>query len=846
MKKEWLEKFEETLRENGICENVWSEEEKPLDLPCQCTIEHVAKMLSGKDTNGNCLTIPPVQRGKVWNAARIETLWDSIFRNIPIGALSVRRKGAESKEYDLLDGQQRSTAIELGYSDFPQKDEEGTRYNLILWIDLEKKDGHYRFYVTTAAHPWGYASSGDETKNVRLSLYEQRTAAKEIELEEAQVKPYPCQLYPVRASIPVPYTLLRKCVEGKVAYDASFVDSLKNALKLVGVHKQVLQKLEKCSLSEIEELFTKVKGVHDYTVTLLDASSVAESDIALYFTRIGKGGVVPSNEELAYSVLKAKLDSGFRETIEEIRDEYGLATSPRIAALAIRLFKSNEKDFYTGSVFDAVGEMCRSREAGETLERDRFLEFVTKDFKGFVKSVCSEGGLTRWHLTRYAMGRNGDVFLMLLLEAKLKKCGISVFKGVNAKGLAALIFNFSSYPDYAIKKILREGVRVGAARLTEEWKYRSQQLNLPIPPEEYSELEMGDFSLEKLESWKVDHPHAAEFLGRGYGDGLATDILIYACRDSKKNRQFGYDPNLGVWSEESCPWDYDHIMPHSTIEKMAKSKGKEICEWLKDSVGNLAPIPFSLNRSLSDSPRTNDYPFCNGENKDAEEQKALGLVEPDSTCNLKEMWCEDGTVNSLAFCRQTVRRFVRLYKRWYDELGIADILDFKKTIDAEDVPSISQRYRVLKTVKEALSSEVGEKFSLRMIVAEDKEAVISEADLYRALCAKDDITLSQEVNGFSIAITKNQREDFWEVGLRKSCSESSASDVTRKLILQASEYEGLGNTEECKWWYLYDKVDGCKTDGSRREEREVEEELTERMKRLLAFAQCVKLMVSAQ
>ncbi len=359
---------------------------------------------------------------------------------------------------------------------------------------------------------------------------------------------------------------------------------------------------------------------------------------------------------------------------------------------------------------------------------------------------------------------------------------------------------------------------------------------------------MGDFSIEKLESWKADHPHAAEFLGRGYGNGQATDILIYACRDSQKNKQFGYDPNLGVWSEESCPWDYDHIMPHSTIEKMAKAnkKEKEVCEWLKNSIGNLAPIPFSLNRSLSDSPRTNDYPFCNDENKDAEEQKALCLVESDSACNLKEMWCEDGTVNPLAFCRQTVRRFVRLYGRWYKELEIADILDFKKTIDAEDVPSISQRYRVLKTVKEALLSDVGEKFSFRKIVTEDKEEVVSETDLYRALCAKDDITLSLERKGFSIAITKNLGEDFWEVGLRKSCSESSASDVTRKFILQASEYEGLGNTEECKWWYLYDKVDGCKADGSRKEEREVEEELAGRMKHLLTFAQSVKFMVSVQ
>ncbi len=627
-------------------------------------------------------------------------------------------------------------------------------------------------------------------------------------------------------------------MKDKNTYDASFVDALWNKLKEAGVHEQVLEKVKDCRRSGIEDLFNKVKGVFDYTVTLLDASSVAESDIALYFTRIGRGGVVPSNEELAYSVLKAKLNSGFRKTIEDIRGTYGLATSSRIAALAIRLFKSNERTFYTGSAFDAVGEMCRSREEGETPEREKFLMFVENEFEEIVKCVCNDGTLTRWHLTRYATGRNGDVFLMLLLAAKLKS-GTSVFDGVNVQGLAALIFNFAAYPDYAIKKILLEGVRVGIARLTEEWKYRSQQLSLPISPEEYSKLGNGDFSMEGLESWKIDHPRAAEFLGRGYGNGPSTDILIYACRDSKKNKQFKYDPNLGVWSEETCPWDYDHIMPHSTIEKMTNPKEKEICEWLKNSIGNLAPIPFSLNRSLSDSRRTNDYPFCNVKNKDAEEQKALGLAESDSVCNLEEMWNEDGTVRSLAFCRQTVLRFIRLYKRWYDELGIADILDFKKAIASEDV--LRQRYLVLKTVKEAMPSDVGERFSFRMIVSEDKEEEIPMSDFYRALCAKDDITLSLEMNGFSVAITKNRIDDFWEVGLRKSCTESSTSDATRKRILEASRAEALGSTMECKWWYLYGIVEGKGVEDSK-----LVEELSGRMRRLLAFAQTVKSSVNAR
>ena len=86
-------------------------------------ISEIAELL-----NKNVLKIPPVQRGKVWNAVRVEVLWDSLLRGIPIGYLSVL-PDSENK-YDLLDGQQRCNAISMGYSDFNRESK------AILWIDL--------------------------------------------------------------------------------------------------------------------------------------------------------------------------------------------------------------------------------------------------------------------------------------------------------------------------------------------------------------------------------------------------------------------------------------------------------------------------------------------------------------------------------------------------------------------------------------------------------------------------------------------------------------------------------------------------------------------------------------
>ncbi|MBR3957991.1 MAG: DUF262 domain-containing protein, partial [Kiritimatiellae bacterium] len=88
--------------------------------------------------------MPSFQRGLVWSPAQIEVLWDSLMRGIPIGALSLlpiegnerfRRGDADedfSGAYWVVDGQQRSNAIALGFSPFPRENENTP----ILWLDL--------------------------------------------------------------------------------------------------------------------------------------------------------------------------------------------------------------------------------------------------------------------------------------------------------------------------------------------------------------------------------------------------------------------------------------------------------------------------------------------------------------------------------------------------------------------------------------------------------------------------------------------------------------------------------------------------------------------------------------
>lgn len=809
------------------------ESEENLILPCPVSIKKVAEMLhdgaagQGDNRDKNRLVIPAVQRGKVWNAARIETLWDSIFKNFPIGALSVRCQEDDSRAFDLLDGQQRATAVSLGFADFPGLDD---KFDSILWVDLDSSNGDnddYRFFVTTASQPWGYAETSSETRNSLLSANERREAAQKMtsDWEKGQVKPYPFQLYPMQARVPVPYTLLREyAAEATASGDVDF-SAFCNHVR-GKINENLIRILEKCQMNadRFRILCDKVASISDdYKVLLLDASSVTENDIALYFTRIGKGGVVPSDEELAYSVLKSKLNADFRDVIQEVHLKHGLASEPRIAHLAIRLFKSGKDRFYSGSVFSAVMEMCKAENASD---KQLFYDFIKNDFRAIVDRVEENYQLTQWHSARYASERNGDVFLLLLLAVKEN----GLFDGYNIKGIAELLFGYATHIDYAVRKMFSDGVPIAIANLLKETHYGRPRLVAPMKPDEMFKGIPDSFAdIKALLDWRNGHPHAADMMAEGYHNSdndRALNILLYACRTSTLNNQFSYNRELGLWSEENCPWDYDHIMPHSTIEKMANSDEKAACEWLKNSIGNLAPIPFWQNRSLSDSARDANYPGC------VEDQASLFINGAD----VEAMWRESA-ISPLDFCNAVIKRCRKLYEEWYRDMGFGVIFDFKAAIESPTPSSelwraAIRRHDIFKQVVSALP-DMG--LTFKSIAAENKEQEISQEEkLHEALCCNNVVTLSVDVNGASVALSSTGINGVWEIGLRKSSDDSATSKDTYgriKATFEHESHEGIDCDKLCEgetWWYWYDQFQNQEV---------VEVEIERKLRALYEFAE---------
>ena len=748
----YLEKLVQSVFSNQIeqSESVVETANVELEaLPFQKNPREVAKML-----DDGVLRLPAVQRGKVWNAARVESLWDSIFRGFSIGAFSVQKM---KDGLDLLDGQQRSSAVSMGYAAFPpecRSDATKRKHELdsILWIDiapeaqtLANSQKKFMFHVTTASQPWGYAASSDETRNVLLSASEKRDAIDGLEWHDLAEKPYPGELVPYRAKSPVPFTLLRQFLE-EVDARGDANPSIGQFVKWCRVRRDDAEDGNgtirwwnwlDCLSSQHEsgelgdggtwstiihaetrngklQQVGRVSQLENYFISFTDAGSIADDEIALYFTRVGKGGVRPSDEELAYSVLKSHLGKRFRDEIEEIYSKYGLAQPSRIAHLAIRCFRSIEKkEFSSAPVLDEALNICRCRDddegdSGRNCGKEALLRFVCEgEFVDLIQKVDAEAfrssyGLTQWHRTRFCQYHNGDIYLFMLLAARGDLLATKDHRVVRLAAVAELLYERALNPDRAIRYILQEGVQEGMAHSMREMYRGVPRLTVPPSPDAVERF-ANSVTIQNCRDAKANAERAglAGMIANGYGNLRAYGMLLYAC-NTKDNNYFQYDPNMGIWAEDNCPWDYDHILPHSWIDNM-DSDLRDICQWLKNSIGNLAPLPFEMNRSLSDRVRDRLYPYC----EKVEKSEAAAKVQND--------YCLDGdAIEAMgdfskspkavyAFVVATITRFSNLYKKWYEGLSYDKLLDFSsvKTMDG----GIGNRYRILQAVAKQFKAE---------------------------------------------------------------------------------------------------------------------------------------------
>ena len=761
-------------------------------------ISEIAELL-----NKNVLKIPPVQRGKVWNAVRVEVLWDSLLRGIPIGYLSVL-PDSENK-YDLLDGQQRCNAISMGYSDFNRESK------AILWIDLgmnsaeteqddnKIKHSNRRFFfrVTTQAHPWGYKLSDNETGNKTLNAYEKRAAVEKINKrwDNSKQRPRPYELWPVDAEFPVPFTLLRQFCEQKQNQDKTLDDFLRFCKKnqkhnwnwLEHIENNWAKKdkvLQKQAQHIFSELHTTIDKLNKTTIVAQNVTGISDEDVGLYFKRMNKAGIEPNDAEIRYSLLKSRIhELKLLDDLAENRMQ-----PARLADIAMKTYFIVEQKKWKNNITNSDLDFLTSAD-----NRESWLKYITSEFKRYITTVenwliynekTNKFGLPRFVYSSIARSKTQDIYSLLIFFAASKYNFDDEEDRRNLIALITLICWFGTGKNRSaiVSKgydIYKRYAKKDWLAATRQWLFDSIKENfLLLPPEAeiYKRIQKATSNRNWDELQKAWNP-------LGYREALdatwywtrkeSRELLLYACREYLNNEFPQYDPADAVWCEENRPWDYDHIFPQAwLITGKGNKQGEyhELVETFLNSIGNIAPLPFSMNRAKNDDPPT--------EYKNAPESLLVNYIDFFNKDNKFKL--EQGRDEAYLFANITATRLLDLYSQWYVYLAVASLIDFSGIKDER------------KSLYEKIKQEYKDDMKCFYVVEnnQQKKATI-DADWARQWLA---VGCDAEYNGKKCLCCISSDGKRWEVGYRRHPD--------------ATEIDGDSNI----WWfkcYVYDKPENA-------------------------------------
>ena len=398
---------------------------------------------------GQRLLLPTIQRSLVWTNEKIINYWDSLLRSWFPGMMLVHdadgdaydsennRVDAENGDLELLDGQQRMAAILLGFGTGPLA---GTRR---LWIDLDAKTKvthRFALRITSPGQPFGYKP---DAPNSRLDVDASRKAwdkwlfgdGMSINWRERQqvidaLRPrYEATLSKdsdlpkigaTNEDVSRALLVLRPRAflfatgsdlsgNGKNVFPlAPLMRRLANNAEIMPAGEQPEGKIkyEQQATEEFDALLAqdekaKLEGVLNLAIAVKKVGKELfeeEGSYEEFFKRIGQGGMALSDDELSYSLIKARIPEA-REELEAIvsAPEIGrLANPTQIALAGLRLARmqtitgGNIRERIGRPTPEFVSKLPRKEPGGvesdENKEKfklaNRFSEMLTRKYGG--------------------------------------------------------------------------------------------------------------------------------------------------------------------------------------------------------------------------------------------------------------------------------------------------------------------------------------------------------------------------------------------------------------------------------------------------------------------------------
>lgn len=625
------------------------------------TIDDIAnwqKEISNNNSHNTCkITLPSLQRGFIWKSYQIENLWDSILRGYPIGALLMNKVDDYNKE--LLDGQQRSTSISIGYLN-PFKIDSNTQLLNIkknipaVWIDLKPvKDSVYGMKfgvrVLTRSHPWGYQlrdntkplSTSDREKALVFFREKSNDETKSFsELDQAIINPWD-------AHLPIPLFILLK------SNLSSFEEWSKDIEVFISHHLQAIK-------TKHSEGYVDYKGIEDNLKVVYKAIVRAtkilipeivvhqealeekeehvneDSDDATLFVRLNSEGTRISGEELIYSLLKSKFPKA-KELVEKIDVKY-IAPS-RIVNLFARLslMEVNNYDRYQKNM-NLIGfrRSFSNQEFKDTLLT--FIEEAEVLFNRAVDIIFFNKDLPKVYV-KHQINKSIDlVFVLLVYLHKNIKLSESEKYAIHKDFHAIALFNEDA------KKTAQKFFDVLNRNEFKNWtacvkQLREEQANLVLSLidvkhfKDTSNLILKNYINDRNNNF-TNHDYvkgifranknSLQFLFKNnikkeeetpeqfenrimdeathcwiiFSNNIYWDktFLILAQKEYF-NKEFKDYMEFDGIEDTNRPWDWDHIYPNSWVYK--KVGISPLAKHVLNSNGNFRALSFNENRSQS-------------------------------------------------------------------------------------------------------------------------------------------------------------------------------------------------------------------------------------------------------
>ena len=683
--------------------------------------EWTLKEMSNWTRTDSEVRIPAIQRGLVWKPHQVELLWDSILRQFPIGAFTLSHLHTEGTDiYNLIDGQQRWNAVGLGYGTLSHED-------CILWFDLKPDDKvwgnskttrKYIIRATTKAHPWGYKANDDcNTLN---------TAQKRVALQEFGVNTdneYKgaislTETYPIESELPIPLCWMIVAGEEHSEDKDGFVKCIMDKIEENKTSRKFkLKQVDEINDGLIVKYYEAFKSLSHYKVPTINilqetidnegedkGEAGALSDIEILFNRIGTGGTPITQSELMYSAVKA-----YWPKLAEENDRLAKLYMPphTLISLAFQLVLSS-----LGKGLERAPSVAKIRKlASDDGVREAINQLYLTDGKDSIMShilVTVDHWLTNYDkipkVLRTTIARkSSEVYLLLMIFAKWK---------IDTKNEDESLFRATAYylhwmvgDKFGVANSIYQAVAKAKNEVSKWGNIIKQELLMScvrgnITPLLSPEAFKGLFTIEGDKNWRPN--------GNGRGSmpwwplwktvSYNREMLLYAQREYMCKKFPNYDPaRQDLWEDKNRPWDFDHIIPQDWIHRYRSHRQAytNYCEVWKNNNGNMAAIPFWVNRAKSNEANWEEY-----------KKNPIGLLADEQISDFGKLFnamLNGDAKQAKCFAGKTFTRMYKIYKEVY---ALLEPVDFRVgEITFIEKGGIKNRNERMTTIRDILVKE---------------------------------------------------------------------------------------------------------------------------------------------